>query len=94
MARDYTGGSPKHHHLESKKKRLTWIFGVSALCVVCYMLGAWQTTPSPVNRSELYQRVAIIKWISTNPRQSKSSQHATWPTVNTLPAKILKGEEI
>ncbi|PQP94791.1 putative methyltransferase PMT18 [Prunus yedoensis var. nudiflora] len=57
MARDYTGGSPKHHHLESKKKRLTWIFGVSALCVVCYMLGAWQTTPSPVNRSELYQRV-------------------------------------
>lgn len=73
MARDYSGGSPKHHHIESKKKRLTWIFGVSALCIVCYMLGAWQTTSAPVNQSELYQRVGCDETPSQSGNKTSSS---------------------
>ncbi|KAF6172194.1 hypothetical protein GIB67_024816 [Kingdonia uniflora] len=50
-------GSPKHHHLEAKRKRLTWILGVSGLCVVFYVLGAWQnTSPAVENRSEVYNK--------------------------------------
>ncbi|XP_062074764.1 probable methyltransferase PMT18 [Humulus lupulus] len=50
MARDYNG-SPKHHHLESKRKRLTWIFGVSGLCILSYVLGAWQNSNPPTSPS-------------------------------------------
>lgn len=57
MAKDYSG-SPKHYQLESKRKRLTWILGVSGLCILFYILGAWQnTTPIPSNHSEVYSRV-------------------------------------
>lgn len=57
MARDYSG-SPKHHHLESKRKRLTWILGVSGLCILSYVLGAWQNTKAPTSSpAELLNRV-------------------------------------
>ncbi|XP_042481333.1 probable methyltransferase PMT18 [Macadamia integrifolia] len=57
MAKEYSG-SPKLHQLESKRKRLTWVLGVSGLCVLFYVLGAWQNTTSPPsNRSEVYNRV-------------------------------------
>lgn len=46
MAKDYPG-SPKVHQLESKKHHLTWILGVSGLCVIFYILGAWQNTAFP-----------------------------------------------
>ncbi|KAE8655235.1 putative methyltransferase PMT18 [Hibiscus syriacus] len=48
MAKEYNG-SPKHHHhrLEAKKNRLTWILGVSFLCILFYVLGAWQHTSTP-----------------------------------------------
>ncbi|KAL2902960.1 putative methyltransferase PMT17 [Bienertia sinuspersici] len=43
MAREHGGGSPKpHHHTEPKRKRLSYIFGISTLCVLFYTLGAWQ----------------------------------------------------
>ncbi|XP_074317621.1 putative methyltransferase PMT18 [Silene latifolia] len=49
MGRSEQGGSPKpHHYLEAKKKRLTYICGVSALCVLFYVLGAWQSKPNAV----------------------------------------------
>ncbi|XP_012086579.1 probable methyltransferase PMT18 isoform X2 [Jatropha curcas] len=56
MAKEYSG-SPKHHQLESKRKRLTWILGVSGLCILFYVLGAWQNTSPPTNRSEVFNRV-------------------------------------
>ncbi|XP_057968013.1 probable methyltransferase PMT18 [Malania oleifera] len=58
MAKEYNG-SPKHHQLlELKRKRLTWILGVSGLCILFYILGAWQnTTSAPSNRSDVYNRV-------------------------------------
>lgn len=57
MAKEYSG-SPKHHHLESKRKRLTWILGVSGLCILFYILGAWQNTSStPSNQTEISSRV-------------------------------------
>lgn len=43
MAKEYSG-SPKPHHIESKRKRLTYIVGVSGLCILFYVLGAWQAT--------------------------------------------------
>ncbi|KAI4312854.1 hypothetical protein MLD38_037644 [Melastoma candidum] len=56
MAKDH-GGSPKHAHLETKRKRLTYIFCVSGLCVLFYVLGSWQnSTPEPNNGSEVYSR--------------------------------------
>jgi len=48
MGKDY-GGSPKIHQLESKKKRVTWILGVTGLCIFCYLLGAWQNSWSLPN---------------------------------------------
>ncbi|KAM0946789.1 putative S-adenosyl-L-methionine-dependent methyltransferase [Dioscorea sansibarensis] len=45
MAKDYVG-TPKIHHLESRRNRLTWILGVSGLCVLFYILGAWQSPTS------------------------------------------------
>ncbi|KAK8481193.1 hypothetical protein V6N11_030612 [Hibiscus sabdariffa] len=55
MARDYSG-SQMHHQLEAKRRRLTWILGVSALCILFYVLGAWQATPS--TQYDLYTKVA------------------------------------
>lgn len=52
MAKEYSG-SPKPHHIESRRKRLTYIVGVSGLCIFFYVLGAWQTTPpGPANPSD------------------------------------------
>ncbi|PKA46496.1 putative methyltransferase PMT17 [Apostasia shenzhenica] len=46
MAKDYPG-SPKIHQLESRRQRLTLILAVSGLCVVFYVLGAWQNSGIP-----------------------------------------------
>ncbi|KAG7017073.1 putative methyltransferase PMT18, partial [Cucurbita argyrosperma subsp. argyrosperma] len=56
MAKEYSG-SPKHHHIESRRKRLTWILGVSGLCILSYIFGAWQNTTTPINQSEAYSKV-------------------------------------
>ncbi|KAK9714049.1 hypothetical protein RND81_06G068000 [Saponaria officinalis] len=57
MARGEQGGSPKpHHYIEAKRKRLTYIAGVSGLCVLFYVLGAWQSKPPSV--SSRYQEQA------------------------------------
>lgn len=56
MAKEYSG-SPKHHQLESKRKRLSWILGVSGLCILSYIFGAWQNTSAPTNQSEVYNKV-------------------------------------
>lgn len=54
MAREHNG-SPKHHHnqMESKRKRLTLLFGVSGLCILFYVLGSWRASTSPVAQSHL-----------------------------------------
>ncbi|KAK3025160.1 hypothetical protein RJ639_043046 [Escallonia herrerae] len=58
MAKEHSG-SPKLHQLESKRKRLTWILAVSGLCIVFYVMGAWQgTSPAPSSQSEVYTRVS------------------------------------
>jgi len=70
MGKEY-GGSPKLHQLESKRKRLTWILSVSALCVLFYMLGAWQNTaPAPSTRSQVYNRVGCDDDASSPPAAS------------------------
>lgn len=56
MGKEYNG-SPKPYQLESKRKRFTWILGVGGLCVLFYILGAWQSTTAPSTRSEVYNRV-------------------------------------
>lgn len=57
MAKDYNG-SPKPHQLEIKRKRLTWILAVSGLCILFYVLGAWQgTNPVPSGQSGVFKRV-------------------------------------
>ncbi|KAK7358480.1 hypothetical protein VNO77_00408 [Canavalia gladiata] len=57
MGKDYNG-SPKHYNqLESKRNRLTWILGVSGLCIFSYIMGAWRNTPTPNNQSDVYTKV-------------------------------------
>lgn len=56
MAKD-TSGSPKLYQLESKRKRVTWIIGVSGLCILFYILGAWQNGRQPMASGEVYTRV-------------------------------------
>jgi len=64
-------GSPKQHQLEAKRKRLTWILGVSGLCVLFYVLGAWQHTASPTNLAQSITKVACdvsnVAGVSSNP---------------------------
>ncbi|XP_059662077.1 probable methyltransferase PMT18 [Cornus florida] len=56
MAKEYSG-SAKFNQLESKRSRLTWIIGISGLCVLSYTLGAWQNTIlAPSSRSEVFNR--------------------------------------
>ncbi|KAK1256650.1 putative methyltransferase PMT17 [Acorus gramineus] len=51
MAKEYAG-SPKIHQIESKRKRLTWVLSVSGLCILFYILGAWQNTnTAPISNS-------------------------------------------
>lgn len=79
MAKEYSG-SPKHHQLEAKRKRLTWILGVSGLCILFYVLGAWQNTSAPANQSELSTRigcdVSTPAAANTNPSLPSSSSAA------------------
>jgi hypothetical protein len=64
-------GSPKQHQLEAKRKRLTWILGVSGLCVLFYVLGAWQHTAAPTNLAQSITKVACdvsnVAGVSSNP---------------------------
>ncbi|KAJ0104978.1 hypothetical protein Patl1_17350 [Pistacia atlantica] len=60
MAKE-NSGSTKPHQLESKTKRLSWILAVSGLCILFYVLGAWQTTTSTnplVNQSDAYTKAS------------------------------------
>lgn len=70
MAKEYSG-SPKPHQLETKRRRLNWIFGVSALCILFYVLGAWQTTTTPL--SDVYARVSCNINSPLNPSTLPSS---------------------
>ncbi|KAG6605628.1 putative methyltransferase PMT18, partial [Cucurbita argyrosperma subsp. sororia] len=56
MAKEYSS-SPKHHHLESRRKRLTLILGISGLCILSYLFGAWQGSTTSINQSEAYSKV-------------------------------------
>lgn len=43
-------GSPKiHHQFEPTKTNFAWLFGVISLCLLFYLLGAWQSaSPKPI----------------------------------------------
>lgn len=73
MAKEYSG-SPKHHHIESRRKRLTWILAVSGLCILSYMLGAWQSTTTPMNQPEAYSKVSCPDQTFPSTNTQSSSQ--------------------
>ncbi|XP_058105181.1 probable methyltransferase PMT18 [Magnolia sinica] len=76
MAKEYTGD--KHYPLESKRKRLTLVFGVSGLCVLFYILGAWQnTSPNTSNRSEVITKVGCDPATSSRSANLQSSSSST-----------------
>lgn len=73
MAKEYSG-SPKPHQLNMKRKRLTYILGVSGLCVLFYVFGAWQgRTPIPSSRSELSSRVGCDVGSTDNSKPDQPS---------------------
>ncbi|XP_068634155.1 probable methyltransferase PMT18 isoform X2 [Aristolochia californica] len=56
MAKD-DNGSPMVCPFELQRKRIIWILGLSSLCVVIYVLLAWQSVTSlPLNLSGTYNR--------------------------------------
>ena len=50
MAKDNTG---LHHQTEARRKKLTLVLGVSGLCILFYVLGAWQTSNVPASYSKI-----------------------------------------
>ncbi|KAI4371902.1 hypothetical protein MLD38_010198 [Melastoma candidum] len=78
MAKEYSG-SPKHVHLENKKKRLTYIFGVSSLCVLFYVLGSWRNSfPMQVNTAgSSYSNADCTSKVSTTSGAVTSSSSAS-----------------
>ncbi|CAN1177850.1 Probable methyltransferase PMT18 [Linum perenne] len=73
MAKDYVGGSPKAHQIESKRRRLTWILGVSGLCVLFYILGSWQNTTIPPSALSTAQSKANCDTSAPNASNNSSS---------------------
>ncbi|MBA0608756.1 hypothetical protein Godav_020942 [Gossypium davidsonii] len=67
MAKEYSG-SPKHHHrLEAKRNPLTWILGVSFLCILFYVLGAWQRSSNPnTTQFSAYNRGGCDSHVTTS----------------------------
>ncbi|KAM3379920.1 putative methyltransferase PMT17 [Capsicum galapagoense] len=72
MAKDHSG-SPKLYQLESKRKRVTWIVGVSGLCIFFYVLGAWQNDRGPRQPAEVYARVGCEPSTMSSSSSSSSS---------------------
>ncbi|KAK4804162.1 hypothetical protein SAY86_003979 [Trapa natans] len=76
MAREYIG-SPKPHHIDPKRKRLTYIVGGSGLCILFYVLGAWQATypgfTSPSGGGASKVGCNVEKSASTDGQQSSAS---------------------
>ncbi|MED6145900.1 hypothetical protein PIB30_029383 [Stylosanthes scabra] len=71
MAKDYNG-SPKHHGpLDAKRNRITWILGVSGLCILSYIMGSWKSTPTPT--SGQYDTVSKVGCEGGSSLSSKAS---------------------
>ncbi|OIV93612.1 hypothetical protein TanjilG_04844 [Lupinus angustifolius] len=72
-------GSPKHYNqFDSKRNRLTWIFGVSGLCILSYIMGSWKNAPyTSNNQSDTYSKVGCDV-ASTS--QSSSSETLSSPS--------------
>ncbi|KAK1325094.1 putative methyltransferase PMT17 [Acorus calamus] len=69
MAKEYAG-SPKLHQIESKRKRLTWFLVVTGLCILFYILGAWQNTAtSPISNSTS-DKISKAACVSSSPTHS------------------------
>ncbi|KAE8672394.1 putative methyltransferase PMT18 [Hibiscus syriacus] len=60
-----------HHQLQAKRRRLTWILGVSALCILFYVLGAWQATPS--TQYDFYTKVGCDNNTATSDNNGNAS---------------------
>ncbi|XP_020592964.1 probable methyltransferase PMT18 [Phalaenopsis equestris] len=71
MAKDFPG-FPKINQLESRRQRLTWILAISGLCVIFYLLGAWQNSSIPKPNSSNVSKVGCDD-INDNAALSKSS---------------------
>ncbi|KAF5729815.1 methyltransferase PMT18 isoform X3 [Tripterygium wilfordii] len=74
-----SGGSPKHNQFENQRNRITWILGVSGLCVVFYVLGVWQGSSAPTKPSEVYNRIDCQPGMSANEDRSSSSSLSSLP---------------
>ncbi|XP_008813543.2 probable methyltransferase PMT17 isoform X2 [Phoenix dactylifera] len=72
MGKEYNG-SPKMHQLGSRRERLTWILGLSGLCVLFYMLGAWQNTITPSTSNPISSIVSKCNGPTTQSSSSGSS---------------------
>lgn len=82
MAKDYIG-SPKPHQLETKRKRLAWILVVSGLCVLFYVIGAWQSPNS--SQSDAFDRVGcnVGSSSSSSSTEKKGNSDTTTTAAST-----------
>ncbi|CAN8246620.1 unnamed protein product [Cochlearia groenlandica] len=60
-----------HQQTEARRKKLTLVLGVSGLCILFYVLGAWQTSNNPASFSKMGCET------KSNPSSSSSSSSST-----------------
>lgn len=78
MAKEHVG-SPKYHQLEARKNHVTWILAVSGLCILFYVLGAWQSSIAPTTHTEITNKVGCDN-TSNEVTDSLSSQSSSPPS--------------
>ncbi|XP_020094381.1 probable methyltransferase PMT18 isoform X2 [Ananas comosus] len=76
MAKDYPGSPKAQQLLESKKQRLAYILAVSGLCVVFYILGAWQNSAAAPKTPTTSTTISKIGCDSSHPLPNSHSQPA------------------
>lgn len=87
MGREHAGGSPKPHNYidHAKRKRITYIFSMSCLCIVFYTLGVWQgKTPAVSTKFQQQNSILDRKIECTNKEFSDETKQGSNNNNNNL----------
>ncbi|KAI3713455.1 hypothetical protein L1987_72032 [Smallanthus sonchifolius] len=93
MAKEHVG-STKHHQLEGRKNHATRILAVSGLCILFYVLGAWQSSITPTTPTEITNKVAREKTSNEATGSSSPSPSEPLDFENHHPSVIQDSHEV
>lgn len=81
MPKDYPNSPKTHQLLESKKHRITYILAVSGLCLIFYILGAWQNTTLP--KSDPTQTISKVECESKSDNAKSAAINRAVPSFSS-----------